>query len=60
MNKKELMWISLTIFVTIIAWLVIDIYQIKRSSDFGNSVQPLSINPELNKKIITILKTKTP
>lgn len=61
MNKKELVFISLAIFMTIIAWLVIDIYQIKRSTAEEIEAKPINLtNSEVTKKIIESLKNKTP
>lgn len=58
MNKKEVFYLSLTIFLTIIAWVIIEIYKI------DVAIQKEKDNPIVNKKInldfsiINELKTK--
>ncbi len=61
MNRKELFWLSLTVFLTVVAWMVLDIYRIK--SDIGldqeiysSTIIKYRIDPSLLKK----LKSKSP
>lgn len=61
MNQKELFWISVTVFLTIFAWMLLDIYKVKTQTtvDSGlKSVQTVdfTIKPDMLKK----LKEMTP
>ncbi len=61
MNKKELLVISIGIFMTIVAWMIADLYHTKQTTvvaEVANQVQipSYSINPT----IFIILKDKAP
>jgi len=61
MNKKEVLWLSLTIFLTVVAWMILDIYKIKSNVTLDNEVYSSTIikykiDPNLLKK----LKNKNP
>lgn len=61
MNKKEFLIISVVIFLTIIAWIMIDVYQIKVSKLDTNSIKKVTLtNYEINQKIINIISNKNP
>lgn len=62
MNQKELLWISVSIFLTIIAWMFIDIYKVKvNTASMGATVNMSStVNVKIDQKILNILKEKTP
>ncbi len=60
MNKKELMLLSIGIFLTVVAWLIADIYhaatveQVKAKEEI-----PAIKKYDLSKDILQILKEKT-
>ena len=61
MNQKEIFWISVTVFLTILAWMLLDLYKVKTQTtvDSGlRSVQTVDfvIKPEMLDK----LKEMTP
>jgi len=59
MNKKELLLISIGIFLTIAAWLIIDIYQIKRKSIQEKNASAIILNNyENSRKVIEVLKNR--
>lgn len=61
MNQKELFWISLTVFLTIVAWMLLDIYRAKTHINIDSglgSVQTVDFSLKTN--ILEILKEKTP
>ncbi len=61
MNQRELLIISIGIFLTIIAWMIIDLYHVQQSKTFqGNlgAVQVPSIS--INSKMFEVLKNKVP
>lgn len=61
MNRKELFWISITIFLTIITWLLVDIYRIKTRSSSDMGLQNLQIvDFKVDTKMLKVLKEKTP
>lgn len=60
MNRKEFLLISIGIFLTIVAWLVIDIYHIQ-TSKAKKTIKPVSLSSyEISKKTIEILLEKKP
>jgi len=61
MNKKEFLLIAIGIFLTIIAWIVVDIYHIKKQINDKELTKPEVIqNYEIDKKIIDIIMKKKP
>ncbi len=61
MSQKELFWISLTVFLTILAWMLLDIYRIKTRTSFENSLQSLeTIDFKINQKVLNTLEGRTP
>lgn len=61
MNRKEIFWISITIFLTVVAWMILDIYKIKSNVNldkevYSSTIIKYKIDPEILKK----LKNKTP
>jgi len=61
MNKKELFYISVTIFLTIIAWVLIDAYKVDLAIKGEKQGQSL-INKKisLDVSILKVLKEKKP
>jgi hypothetical protein len=61
MSQKELLLISITIFLTIIAWMMIDIYKVKQETGVEAKNNTSSIvNFQLDPKVFNSLKTKQP
>jgi len=59
MNKKEFLLISIGFFLTIIAWLVIDIYHIQTRKEKNLGLAPISMTDyKISKKILDILLEK--
>lgn len=59
MNQKELFLISLTIFLTIVAWMILDIYRIRTNIDAGYEKSE-AINFKLQPNVLEILKDRQP
>lgn len=62
MNKKELLFISITIFLTAIAWLIADIYQVSSQPKIKAIIKlpEISTNYQIDKNILNTLKEKKP
>jgi len=61
MNKKEFLIISIGIFLTILAWIIIDIYHIKSSKLKTDTIKHVTLTDyEINKKIINLVIEKNP
>lgn len=61
MNKKELFFISVTVFLTIVSWVLIDAYKVDlaiQTEKQGPSLISKKIN--LDVSILKILKEKKP
>ena len=61
MNKKELLVISIGIFMTIVAWMIADLYHTKQNTIVDEVVNQASIpSYKINPTVFSILKEKTP
>ncbi|OGK62228.1 hypothetical protein A2334_05230 [Candidatus Roizmanbacteria bacterium RIFOXYB2_FULL_38_10] len=59
MKKIEVLILSVAIFFTIIAWVIIDIYHIQQKINDQIDVKPATIpNYQMDQKIIDVLKQK--
>ncbi len=60
MNQKELLAISVTIFLTIIGWIVADLYHSYTTKQVTEIIPRFTkpIDVEVNKKVINILETR--
>lgn len=61
MNQKELLIISITVFFTIIAWVIFDIHEVKKNITIKENSQNLQpINFTLDPNIVSDLTKKNP
>ena len=61
MNQKELFWISVTIFLTMIAWMILDIYKVKTKTTVESGLKSVqTVDFTIKTDILNILKEKTP
>lgn len=61
MNQKELFWISVTVFFTIIAWMVLDIYMVKTKVTVKSGFESMQkVDFTIKSDILRILKEKNP
>lgn len=59
MNRKEVLVISISIFLTIVAWVMIDIYHIQQRINESVQTKPYQIpNYTMDKKIIDLLRDR--
>lgn len=59
MKSKELLLLSLGVFFTIIAWMILDIYHIQTKINEQITIKPAQVpNYVMDKSIIEILKLK--
>lgn len=60
MNRKELFLLTIGFFLTVIAWLVADIYHVSTQEKIKAKISIPKIGKyDINEKILTILKEKT-
>jgi len=60
MNRKELLLISVGIFMTVIAWLMADVYHAATVEKVKNKINPPVLTEyEVNKEILNQLQQKT-
>jgi len=59
MNKKELLIISVSVFLTIAAWVIIDLYHIQQRITETIKIKPVEIpNYKMDKKLIDLLRER--
>ncbi|MCX7955697.1 MAG: hypothetical protein N2593_01130 [Patescibacteria group bacterium] len=59
MNKKEVLYITIGIFLTIIAWIVADIYYINNRKKSKIEIDiPKIENYKINKEVLRIIENK--
>lgn len=59
MNKKEVLIISISIFLTILAWVIIDLYHIQKRINETTNIKPIQIpNYKMDKKLIDLLRER--
>ncbi len=60
MNKKEILLLSIGVFLTVIAWLVADIYHASTEDKIKSKINLPRIHQyKINKDILETLKNKT-
>lgn len=60
MNQKELFWISVTVFLTIVAWMIFDIYKAKIAVPVESQIAIPVSHLQLDANTLQIIKQKTP
>ena len=61
MNKKELLAISIGVFLTILVWMVADLYHAKQTTVVEDVVNQAEVpDYKINPTIFSILKEKNP
>lgn len=60
MNQKEILFIALTVFLTIVAWVVSDLYSIHKSTPTDEQIQSVKLEYSIDTAVIDSLETKTP
>ncbi|MFA9288787.1 MAG: hypothetical protein ACEQSA_02835 [Weeksellaceae bacterium] len=60
MNQKELLVIACTIFLTVVAWVMFEVYGIKQNTLSEEQIQSFSLNYNIDTTVLDELKTKQP
>ncbi|OGK25454.1 hypothetical protein A2954_07675 [Candidatus Roizmanbacteria bacterium RIFCSPLOWO2_01_FULL_37_12] len=61
MNQKELFWISVTIFLTIVAWMIVDIFKVKTTITVQSELKSVeTVDFTIKPDILEILKERSP
>ncbi|MEN9327569.1 MAG: hypothetical protein RI947_377 [Candidatus Parcubacteria bacterium] len=56
MNQRELLILSVGIFLTIVAWMIIDLYHVKTNNSFDTALRPVTIpHYSINSKVFNSL-----
>lgn len=59
MNKKELLFLSVGVFLTVIAWLVADIYHASTEDKIKSRIEvPKLDNYKISKELLEVIKSK--
>lgn len=59
MKKKDLMLIAITIFATIVAWVLVEIYVIQSSTPTDEDVEAIDVNFEIDTEIFNELRERS-
>lgn len=60
MNKKEILLLSIGVFLTVVAWLIADIYYASTADTIKSKISlPQVQQYKINKDILEILKNRT-
>jgi hypothetical protein len=61
MNQKELFWISITIFLTIFAWMILDIFKVKTKITVQSELKTVqTVDFVIKPGVLEILKERNP
>ena len=60
MNQKELLFLSLTIFLTIIAWVVSELYIIHKATPTEEQIDSVKLEYQIDTDILKSLQSKNP
>jgi hypothetical protein len=61
MKQKELLILSITVFTTILAWVLLDVISVKKKISLEQSVQKVQpINFSLDQSTFSVLLEKSP
>ena len=60
MNQRDLLIISVTIFLTIVAWVLVEIRAISQDTPTNEEIQSASVEYTINTDILDVLEKKTP
>ena len=60
MNQKELFFISLTVFLTIVAWMLLDVYRAQTSTTEMPTISAEPMNYKIDTWVFDQLKQKKP
>lgn len=60
MNQKDLFWISMTIFLTILAWMALDIYRVKNIENVGVQSCVAVTDLKIDSGVLGVLRLKKP
>lgn len=59
MNQKELFWISVTVFLTIVAWMLLDIYKVKTQTKVETIKSLQTVDFTLKSDVLKMLKERS-
>lgn len=60
MSQKDLLIISATIFLTIIAWVIVEVRAISQDTPTNEEIQATTVEYTINTDILDVLEKKTP
>lgn len=60
MNQKDLLTIIITVFLTIIAWVIIELNGIAQATPTESDVEAVTLNYTIDTSLLDILEKRTP
>lgn len=59
MNRKEFLIISIVVFLSVVAWMIIDIYHVKNQPEIEREIKPVqNSNFKIDSDVLNILEQK--
>lgn len=60
MNQKDLLIISVTIFLTIVAWVIVEVRAISRETPTNEEIQASTVQYTIDTGILDVLEKRNP
>lgn len=60
MNQKDILIIAITIFLTVIAWVVLELYGIKKETPTNTQIESTTLKYTIDTDILDALEKRTP
>ncbi len=60
MSQRDLLVIAVTIFLTIIAWVIVEVRAISQNTPTNEEIQSATVEYTINTDILDVLEKKTP
>jgi len=60
MRQKDILLIVVTIFLTVVAWVILELKSIKETTPTENQIDTYTLNYNIDPKILDIIETKNP
>lgn len=60
MKQKDILILSITVFLTLLAWILLEVKSIHEQTPTDSQIESFSLNYNINGEILKVLEKKTP